>query len=681
MHFVNPLFLFGFFGLAIPVIIHLFNFRKFKKVFFTNVRFIEELQQRTQKQSQLRHLLILLMRILAICCLVMAFSQPYIPVGNAVKATKGAGAVSVFVDNSYSMEADSKNGTLMDEARNKAGEIVQAYRPDDLFHFLTNDFEGKHQRLITRDEFTEMLQEMRSSPSVRKLSEIIRRQSDMLAENKAKSKNIYVVSDFQKSITDISAITNDTSANFFLVPVKANSLNNLYIDSCWFESPVHLPGQTVKLIILIKNAGNSELEKVPLKYFVNGTQKAVTSFNISAAGEVQVVLSYTDKESGIMHGVISIMDSPVTYDDRFYISYNVAASVPVLCISGGVSNLYLNSLFAKDSAFTFQNVPVNATDYSSFPNKSLIILNAVENISSGLAQELQRFVTNGGSLLVVPPAKMDVTSYTEFLRLLNAGQFGKLNTSTQKVSLLNLAHPVFRDVFDYLPDNLDLPSVFSWYSISGTSSSGQEFLMKLQNGDIFLSAQSAGQGTVYLLATPLETDFSNFPKHALFVPALYKIALLSEPQNKLYYVIGRDEPIEVRKVTIQGEMVFKVKSLAGDNEFIPEQKKLGVSTTVFVHDQIRDAGNYSLQSDNTEVTGLAFNYDRKESVLGCYTAAELQEMCGKNGLKNFTVLESSAKPLADVISEMSQGIKLWKIFIILALVFLAGEVLLLRFKK
>ena len=80
MQFVNPLFLFGLFAIAIPVIIHLFNFRKFQKVYFTNVDFIEELKQQTQKQSQLKHLLVLLLRILAIASLVFAFAQPYIPV-------------------------------------------------------------------------------------------------------------------------------------------------------------------------------------------------------------------------------------------------------------------------------------------------------------------------------------------------------------------------------------------------------------------------------------------------------------------------------------------------------------------------------------------------------------------------------------------------------------------------
>ena len=87
MEFVNPGFLYGLIAVAIPVIIHLFNFRRFRKVFFTNVEFIKELKQETRKQSKLKHLLVLLARILAVAAIVLAFARPYIPVEeNMLKA-------------------------------------------------------------------------------------------------------------------------------------------------------------------------------------------------------------------------------------------------------------------------------------------------------------------------------------------------------------------------------------------------------------------------------------------------------------------------------------------------------------------------------------------------------------------------------------------------------------------
>ena len=165
MQFVNPWFLLGLIAIAIPIIVHLFNFRRFKKVFFTNVRFIEELQLKTQKQSRLKHLLVLLMRMLAIICIVLAFAQPYIPHPENPINEEARNAVSVYIDNSFSMEASAASGSLLDEARRKAREITDAFKPSDVFQLITNDFDGVQQRWVSRDEFLEMVDEVKISPA------------------------------------------------------------------------------------------------------------------------------------------------------------------------------------------------------------------------------------------------------------------------------------------------------------------------------------------------------------------------------------------------------------------------------------------------------------------------------------------------------------------------------------
>src|SRR6187431_847874 len=113
MSFVYPAFLFGLFAVAIPILVHLFNFRRFKKIYFTNVRFLREIKQDTRNRSRLKHLLILASRILAVIFLVLAFAQPYIP-ARGTKTTAGAKRVSVYVDNSFSMDAISSNGDLLE---------------------------------------------------------------------------------------------------------------------------------------------------------------------------------------------------------------------------------------------------------------------------------------------------------------------------------------------------------------------------------------------------------------------------------------------------------------------------------------------------------------------------------------------------------------------------------------
>src|SRR5437868_5764156 len=149
MSFVFPSFLYALFAVSIPIIIHLFNFRKYKTVYFTNVKFLRELKQESQSKSRLKELLILAARILAISCLVLAFAQPVL-VDKTAKIKTGDKAIGIYIDNSFSMEGVNKNGTLLSDAKKRANEIVNAFGSADRFMLLTNDFEGKHQRLLSK---------------------------------------------------------------------------------------------------------------------------------------------------------------------------------------------------------------------------------------------------------------------------------------------------------------------------------------------------------------------------------------------------------------------------------------------------------------------------------------------------------------------------------------------------
>ena len=206
MQFIHPLFLVALVTLAIPIIIHLFNFRRFKKVYFTNVRLLQEIQQETKKQSQLRQLLILLARLLAIAALVIAFAQPYIPASKQQKKITGQRSVSIYLDNSFSMEAVSTDGRLLDLAKNKALEIVSSYGPSDVFQLVTNDFEGRHQRFVSPEDLRKMVEEVQVSPVLRTIPEVINRQNDMLPETGRMNFDAYLISDFQKTTAQLLSL-------------------------------------------------------------------------------------------------------------------------------------------------------------------------------------------------------------------------------------------------------------------------------------------------------------------------------------------------------------------------------------------------------------------------------------------------------------------------------------------
>lgn len=683
MSFTYPAFLFALSAIAIPIIIHLFNFRKFKTVYFSNVRFLKEVKQETQAKSKLKHLLVLAARILAIIFLVLAFSQPYI-LSETNKKPVGDKTISIFIDNSFSMEAINKNGTLLDEAKKRALEIVSAYKPTDRFQLLSNDFEGKHQRLVNKEEFIELLDNIKISPVTRSLSEIVLRQRDVLGQAD-KNKISFILSDFQKTMMDWEKVKNDTSIQFKFIPLVAAEKSNVYVDTCWFESPIRQYNQVEKLHVKIKNVSEKLLENNSIKLFINNTQKTPASFTVDKNSETEVVLSFASREAGIQHCWIELNDYPVTFDDKFYFSFEVEKNIPVLTINGSavVGPTPLDKLFGSDSLFVYSTTPENKIDYSNLKKNKLIVLNELKTVSSGLSQELKKFMTEGGSVLVFPAQDADLEAYKAFFISTQANYYERLDTANSKVDKINLEHQVYKDVFDkktFSATNLDLPKVSEHFVLSKATRSAEEYLLKLQNGDVYLSTYAFEKGKLYVSSVGLSENFSNLNKHALFVPTLYKIGMLSQTSQPLFHTIGKEEVIETNK-TISGESVFHIKNDAKKFDIIPEHKLLDSKTSILVHNQIVEANNYGLYANNDAIGGVSFNYNRNESDLTCFRIGDLATKAGDLNWSNVNVFEPGAQSITDTLIESEQGKKLWKLCIILALLFLAAEILLLRFKK
>src|SRR5690606_25337935 len=160
MMFLYPSFLWALLAVLVPVIIHLFNFRRYKKVYFSNVKFLREIQLESKSRSRLKEILILAARCLALAALVFAFARPYFKDPAQTRDLHSATAVSLYIDNSFSMENVSRQGPLLDVARLRAREIIRAFGERARFHIITNNFEGKEQRFHTRDNALDFIEEI-----------------------------------------------------------------------------------------------------------------------------------------------------------------------------------------------------------------------------------------------------------------------------------------------------------------------------------------------------------------------------------------------------------------------------------------------------------------------------------------------------------------------------------------
>lgn len=698
MKFVNPAFLFALFSLAIPIIIHLFNFRRFKRVYFTNVRFLKEVKQDTQSRNRLKHLIVLACRCLALAFLVFAFAQPYVPAPNQ-KQLAGDKVISVYIDNSFSMEATGKSGTLLDEAKTSAREIAMHYKPTDRFQLLTNDFEGRHQRLVNREEFLGLVDEVKPSPAVRKLSEVVTRQRDVLSSAEgivAANRQAYLLSDYQQSVTDFTAIKTDTNIRYRTVPLLAQNRNNIYVDSCWFVSPVHRINEQEALHVRIRSRADQRYDNVPMRLYINNQAKTPASFSIDPNGVTDTVMYFTMREPGLQQCRVEITDAPVTFDDKFYLSFEVLKQIPVMSIvpsgltvsTGFVTNWsadlaapsdYLGSLFGRDSLFQYTVTAEDKIDYASFSTYRMIVLNGLKTIPSGLAQELRKFTENGGSLFIFPGETMDGQSYRDFLGAMNCNTYEQLDTVNTVADYINYDHRIYTGVFEKKGGNLDLPVALGHYRISKTTRTRQDELIRLRNGDLFAGSTAFGKGMVYLCSVPLNGEWTNFGQHAVFVPTLYQAALFSQPQAKMYHTIGSDETIDLPKTITSTDNVFHIKNAEKNFDAIPGVTNDDAGTRLDVHRQVTEPGNYVIATNTGAVGGTAFNYDRKESDLRTYSPEEIKKSCEGAGLTNFSLIDSGGKGLTAALSEIDLGKKFWKTCLIIALIFLLAETLVLRF--
>jgi hypothetical protein len=578
------------------------------------------------------------------------------------------------VRNSYSMQTLNSEGVLLDEAKEKAKEIVSAYGINDRFQLLTQDFEGKHQRLLSRDEFNDAVDAVKIGPQSRDLQQIINRQQSLLNTQPNAIKSICIISDFQKNITNGQPIKTDSSTHINLVQLKASSLPNVAVDSAWLLSAVHRPGESEKLVVRMHNYADSIAEKIPLKVLINGDTKALGSYTVNPRSAQNDTLAFSGLQAGWQRGEITLQDNPVTFDNQFYFSFNVKQQLPVLLIDDGIPNTYLKAVFAADAFFAVRDVPAGNVDYAWLSAYPLIVLSDIRSVSTGLAQQLKVYVQKGGTLVVFPAADADLASYLSLLQPMNAVYPEKLIISATKVSSINLQNQVFKNVFDSFPQNPDLPVVKKYYQLSAPRGRNEN-LMSLPGDQPFWAEDISGSGKVYVSSVPLSDDFSNLQHHALFLPVMFRIALLSGHDQPLFYTIGHDESIEIAPLQTNEKQLLKL--VKDSISIIPDVRQQEGSTVLYTSDQVQQNGTYDLKRQDSTIAVLAFNDNHSESDLSYFTESDLIKFMPKAT----NILHGGKGSLKNAVSEINIGLQLWKLCIILALIFLAAEIVLLRYYK
>jgi hypothetical protein len=678
MEFIYPGVLFGLFALALPVVIHLFNFRRHKTVYFSNIELLRNIQQQTNKTNKLKHLVILLLRLLLIFSLVLAFAQPFFPSDNQLIPNEQQ-LIGIYIDNSKSMQSQGDGASLFDEARQMAKQLISETGKETRFVITDNNFQPKHNFTFSGQEAALSIDDLPFVAPPSEFTQIIRHNKNLKAYSDFNHKTLYFFSDFQKSIFNQNEIEGDSNLNLVLVKSESSAKNNVYIDSCWFSSPVVQAGFVSDLIVRIINAGSDDVKSLPVQLKINDIQKSVSNIDIEAGKQTETKFQLLVDNPGFYRGLLSINDYPIVFDDDLYFSFSIAQHIKVLEINQLEQNYWLKTLFEQNPLFKYESRNIKQLDFQGINDYNLIIINELTIIPNSLVLSLVEFVKQGGNLVILPNQKSNAGA-NAFYSNFGFQYIMDADTSKTRVFKLNETHFLFKDVFFKLPENADFPLVIRYYPIVLQKGSSAFSLMEMLNGNSFLIGNQFGLGQVYAFSVPLNEKWSNFSQNNLFVPLVYKMSFINNSNKGLYAVPGQTDRYTLRSNMLD-DLPFRIVSTTNNFEIIPENRFREGKTDLIFHGMVPSSGFYNILQGDSLVGSIAFNENRKESVLDYYDEADVLKLIPKEKFKSITFIKNNQTDMHNVVKNSEQGRQLWKFFIILALIFMFAEGLLLRFWK
>jgi len=666
MSFVYPQFLFGLLALGIPIIIHLFNFRRAKKIYFSNNIFLQHVKKASSTKLKIKHYLILLSRLLFITFLVLTFAQPFIP---AKEKSVETNQVIFYLDNSYSMSNYvDENLTGFEAAIAYLQSIMELYPENTNILLITNDFAPFSNAPKSKNELKELITEISLSGIPRSIEDIKNRinQSSVVSSGS----DIFWISDFQRSTAgSLESLGNDSIRNLFLIPLYFNTTSNVYVDSLYLINPFLIEGEKNELRLVLKNDGNQDIDDLLVRFYINDVQSANGSVDIGAHANGSISFDIGFQLDKYNRGRINFEDFPVTFDNDFYFTLDLADRIDVIELKTEDTTTVIERVYGNQGLFNFRSYLIANTDYNDLQNANLIILNGIKELEPSISGVLTQFLRNKGDILVIPDVLLDVSSYQALVQAIRI--IPDTLQSDHELAAIDLNNPFFADIFESQTENFDMPAAQPVISILSASMD----LLRFEDGASFLS-YIENRNRLYLMASPLKIEYTDFPTHALFVPIMYRMAMLSKKEfNPLYYNL--DQPVISLKIdSLKPEDLIKLSS--ENAEIIPGQRISGNEVFLDLPKHELKPGIYEIVRASGNKGFIAFNQEENESTLGQYSPEELKNISDENSgitLFNTAGIDNFDKE----IKARYMGLKLWRFTLIIALIFLLAEILIIRF--
>lgn len=638
MQFKHPEIFWALFLLVIPILIHLFQLRRFTKTPFTNVAMLQKVVSESRKSNSLKKWLLLFTRLLLLAAIIIAFAQPFSSSSTALQEKE----IVVYLDDSFSMQGKQNGIPVLEKA---VQDFIKNVGSDTEFSLFTND---KTYTNIRIGDIQNTLLALPYSYKQLNLNEIGLKANSLFSTSKTSIKDLIVISDFQERLASQNNVL-DSTMNAHFVPVRPRQVPNVSIDSVFMDDSVNDQGRLKVLL-----SGGNEDDPVPISLYDNGELIAKTAAKFTSNGNAEVEFSIPVHQK--LDGHLSIMDNALAYDNRFYFNINAREKIKVLAISESESD-YLNRLFRGDE-FDFNKFSPDRLDYSVLDDKNVIVLDNLNAIPSSLQTVLRSFFNTGGTVIIVPSSNTDLSSYNSLLSSLSSTRFIEKVSSEAQLTTISFDHPLYQNVFEQQVTNFQYPTTSVYFNVRTNLATA----LAMDGGNPFL----IGDNRFYVFTAPLELANSNFVNSPLIVPTFYNMAQSSLRLPKLFNTLGSASTVDV-VVELDNDDILKVTKEG--YEFIPLQQSFPARVQLTFDQNPTEDGVFSIVRDNEILQNISFNYPRTESQLKYLDLGTLQ---------NINTLDSIPE-LFEQLKAENNIYAYWKWFVILALLLALIEVLIQKF--
>jgi hypothetical protein len=641
MQFKHPEILYFLFLLVIPILVHLFQLRRFKTVYFTNVKLLKELQTQTRKSSKIKKWLLLVTRLLVLTCLIIAFAQPYFKHQNTPK--KGNELI-IVLDNSFSMQAKGPKGELL---KRSIQELLEELPENQSFSLLTNSelYWDTDIKSIQKE-----LQNLDYSALPFQLDYLL---NQVEIKKKQVPKDYIIITDAIQAESKKAIELAQNNSVYFIQP-KAENLSNISIQNVAISQVMD---QFYELKINLQSFGSKKRE-IPLSVISSGKKLATTLVQIDKSN-TEIKLTIPKKD---IQATIHIEDQSLAYDNDFYLSISKPEKAALLAIGSLAQNNFLDRIFTAEE-FNFKSTELKSLDYNQIENQEAIVLNELDDLPLALGTTLKAYYEKGGTIIFIPNKNNIPSTLNNFVANFGSLKYGMLSSTEKKITTINFSHPLYQAVFKNKVTNFQYPKVKSSFGLTGNTA-----VLHYEDQSIFMGSSTNQLGNFYAFAAPINKQNSNFQNAPLIVPTLYNMGQNQSKTGINAYTIGENQSLILETVLTKDEAVAIQNN---DYSFIPLQQILNAKCKLTFGDYPEKAGNYEVIKDEESLKKISFNFARTESDITAINSGIFD---------TFTKVNNIATVLNDLASERSSS-EIWKLFLFGTLLLLCTELLIQKLIK